>query len=36
VAPLVLGAGVRRIDTSDLPLNQVVEQVLAVAEAGTS
>jgi cytidylate kinase len=36
VAPLVLGAGVRRIDTSDLPLEQVVEQVLALAETGTS
>jgi hypothetical protein len=32
----VLGAGVRRIDTSDLPLSQVVEQVLARGEAGTS
>ena len=36
VAPLVLGEGVRRIDTSDLPLEEVVEQVLALAEAGPS
>lgn len=36
VAPLVLGAGVRRIDTSDLTLEQVVAQVLALVEAGPS
>ena len=34
VAPLVLGPGVQRIDTSELPLEQVVEKVMAVLPAG--
>jgi len=33
VAPLALGPGVQRIDTSELPLEQVVERVLAVLPA---
>jgi cytidylate kinase len=32
VAPLVLGDGVTRIDTSDLDLPQVVERVLALLQ----
>jgi cytidylate kinase len=34
VAPLVLGTGVQRLDTSELSLEQVVERVLAVLPAG--